>query len=145
MTYRTALGTAGWDRPEWADTFYPSDMPHEWRLTYYNTQFHCVFLAAPDWRRAGDDAYAAWAADVHDQFVFLLEDALPEDLPQALAGRALGVARDDPRLLWFDRETLLKALATQLAGRVAPLYLLSRDGDMGQIERVRTLLELLGL
>jgi hypothetical protein len=144
MTQPPSLGAAGWDRPEWADTFYPSDMPQSWRLTYYNTQFHCVFLAAADWRRANAAVYATWSDDTHEEFTFLLEDALPEDVPEVLDGRAMGVARDDLRLRWFDRQTSLKTLAEELKGDAAPRYLLSRDGDMGQIERVRTLLELLG-
>jgi hypothetical protein len=147
MKQPASLGAAGWDWPEWSYVFYPPGMPEEWRLTYYNTQFACVFLAAPAWRHAGAAAYKAWAADTHEHFQFLLEDALPEDIPEALAGRALGVGREDPRLLWFDGRTSLKTLAEQLAlpGREAQLYLISRDGDMGQIERVRTLLELMGL
>ena len=147
MKTRAALGAAGWDRPEWSDAFYPADMPEEWRLSYYNNQFDCVFLAAPFWRQAGASAYEAWAADTHDHFLFLLEGARPEQLPPILAGRALGVERNDPGLLWFDRLTSLKTLAEQLASPVGKetLYLLSRDGDMEQIERVRTLLELMGL
>jgi len=147
MNQSAALGAAGWDRPEWADAFYPSDMPQEWRLTFYNTQFDCVFLAASSWRQAGAAAYEAWAADTHEQFVFLLEGAHSEALPEVLAGRALGVGREDSRLFWFDRDTSLKTLAERLAQPAsgAPLYLLSRDGDLGQIERVRTLLELMGL
>lgn len=122
-------------------------MPEAWRLTYYNTQFDCVFLAAPLWRQADAAAYEAWVADTHEHFLFLLEGARPEALPEVLAGRALGIGRDDPRLLWFDRQTSLRTLAAKLAplGNEAPLYLISQDGDMGQIERVRTLLELMGL
>jgi hypothetical protein len=147
MKQPPALGAAGWDRPEWSDTFYPSDMPEEWRLTYFNTQFACVFLDESVWRQAGSAAYAAWAADTHEQFVFLLEGARPEEVPEVLAGRARGVARDDPDLLWFDRQASLKTLADQLARAQCdtPLFLLSRDGDIGRIEQVRTLLELMGL
>ncbi|MDP2833689.1 MAG: DUF72 domain-containing protein [Pseudomonadota bacterium] len=147
MKQPVALGADGWDRPEWSDAFYPPDMPEAWRLTYYNTQFDCVFLAAQVWRQADAAVYEAWAADTHEHFLFLLEGARPEALPEELAGRARGISRDDPRLLWFDRQTSLKTLAAQLAplGNEAPLYLLSRDGDLGQVERVRTLLELMGL
>ncbi len=141
------LGAAGWDRPEWSDTFYPSDMPEAWRLTYYNTQFSCVFLSASVWREADAPLRETWAADTHENFLFLLEDASLEDIPAALAGRARGIGRKDPQLLWFDRQTSLKTLAAQLAPADGntPIYLISRDGDMGQIEQVRTLLELMGL
>lgn len=147
MKRHAFLGAAGWEWPEWSDAFYPSGMPEEWRLTYYNTQFDCVFLAAPAWRHVDAATYEAWAADTHARFVFLLEDARPDELPDVLAGRARGIRRDDPGLLWFDRQTSLKTLAAELASPdgEASLFLLSRDGDLGQVERVRTLLQLMGL
>ncbi|MDP2431150.1 MAG: DUF72 domain-containing protein [Pseudomonadota bacterium] len=147
MKQPVTLGADGWNWPAWSDAFYPSDMPEAWRLTYYNTQFDCVFLAGSAWRPADAAAYEAWAADTHEHFLFLLEGARQDELPDALAGRARGIRRDDPRLLWFDRQTLLKTLAEELAppDGEAPLYLLSRDGDLGQVERVRTLLQLMGL
>lgn len=140
-----ALGAIGWDQPAWSSNFYPADMPADWHLTFYNTQFACVFLPAESWRQAGTPAYTAWAADTHEEFMFLLEGAHPEELPGELAGRVRGVDRNDPTLIWFDRETPLKALAARITQSEAPRYLLSADGDLGQIERVRTLLELLGL
>ena len=139
------LGVAGWERPAWSEAFYPSDMPQEWRLSYYNTQFSCVFLAASVWRLADMATLAAWAEDTHEHFLFLLEQAFPEALPACLADRALGIGREDPSLLWVDRQTSLKTLAGHLAAGDTRLFLVSRDGDLGQIERVRTLIELMGL
>jgi hypothetical protein len=90
--------------------------------------------------------YESWLEDTHDRFMFLFEGAHQEEIPLPLSGRALALAREDSRLLWFDRDTSLKALAEQLAARHdRPLYLLSGDGDLAQLERVRTLLELMGL
>ena len=145
MKRQALLGVAGWDRPAWSEAFYPSGMPQEWRLGYYNTQFACVFLAAADWKSADTATLAAWAEDTHECFLFLLEQAWPEALPACLAARALGIGREDPALLWFDRQTSLKTLAGQLAAGDTRLFLVSRDGDLGQIERVRTLIELMGL
>jgi hypothetical protein len=140
-----ALGTIGWDQPAWSSNFYPADMPADWHLTFYNTQFACVFLAESFWRQAGASDHAVWAADTHEEFTFLLEGARPDELPTELAGRVRGVERSDPALIWFDRETPLKPLAARITQSDAQQYLLSADGDLGQIERVRTLLELLGL
>ncbi len=145
MKRQALLGVAGWDRPAWSEAFYPSGMPQEWRLAYYNTQFACVFLTATDWKSAHAATLAAWAEDTHERFLFLLEQAVPEALPACLAQRALGIGREDPSLLWFDRQTSLKTLAGQLAVGDTRLFLVSRDGDLGQIERVRTLIELMGL
>lgn len=143
---RALLGAAGWTWPAWADAFYPSDMPEEWRLTYYNTQYHTVFLAEADWRSAGEPVIASWAEDTHGEFVFLLEGASEPELPVALQGKAMGLRRDDPRLLWFDHETSLKLLSQRISaqGQEEPFFVLSSDGDIAQIERVRTLLDLLG-
>ncbi len=141
---RVALGAIGWDQPAWSSHFYPADMPTDWHLTFYNTQFACVFLPEETWRQADTAAHATWAADTHEEFMFLLEGARPEELPGELAGRVRGVDRNDPALIWFDRETPLKALAARITQSEAPCYLLSADGDLGQVERVRTLLELLG-
>jgi hypothetical protein len=45
------------------------------------------------------------------------------------------------------RSTNLRTLGEQIRepGREGMIWLISRDADLGQIERVRTLLELLGL
>jgi hypothetical protein len=143
------LGVAGWLWPAWDEVFYPADMPPEWRLAYYNTQFSCVFLPREQWQHQSPQTWESWAEDTHGGFVFLLETAAGganEVLPAPLQGRALGMHAQDPRLIWFDTETDLKPLAARLAALPAgTCFLLSRDGNLGQIERVRSLLDLLGL
>lgn len=139
------LGTQGWDRPAWEHGFYPEALPPEWRLTYYNTQFGCVYLGAADWRDAGPAGWQSWADDTHAGFRFLLEAQADAVVPAALAPRAWLVTAADPRLIWFDAASDLKALSRQLIALPAGEWcLLSGDGDAGQIERVRTVLQLLG-
>ena len=147
MSSRFLLGAAGWSQPEWVDSFYPSDMPEEWRLTYYNTQFECVFLAEAVWRQADTQTHRRWAEDTHEHFVFLLENASAAELPECLADRGVAVRKQDSRLIWFDRNTDMKSLARRLT-EVAddtPHYLISADAELGEVERVRTLLQLMGL
>lgn len=141
------LGSLGWSNPAWRETFYPADMPAEWQLTYFNTQYNCVFLERADWQQASPEQMAQWDADTHAQFLFLLESEAPQSPPAALSGKALLMRRDDPCILWFARDSSLKELAAALSGvsGAAPRFLISRDGDLGQMERVATLLEVMGL
>lgn len=45
------LGTVGWERPDWVDTYYPGDLPPEWRLAYYANDCGCVLVPASVWCR----------------------------------------------------------------------------------------------
>lgn len=65
--------TRGWDRPDWMGSFYPDDLPEEWRLSYFANVFGAVLVPLDLWHRAGPDALADWAADVPDGFGFYLE------------------------------------------------------------------------
>jgi hypothetical protein len=141
------LGAMRWSNPAWRETFYPADMPDDWQLTFFNTQFNCVFLERADWQQANPDLIAQWNADTHEQFIFLLEDEGSMPLPVELTDKGVLVRRDDPSILWFSRDTSLKELAAALSGNsgATPRFLISRDGDLGQMERVTTLLEVMGL
>jgi hypothetical protein len=142
---KVLLGALGWDWPDWEGGFYPLDMPPEWRLTFYNTQFQCVFLPAAQWRGATGEALAQWADDTHDRFVFLLEGEDETPVPQPLREKAMCISEKDERITWFDGQTDLRWMAEGLKKQVdGPRILLSRDGDLSQLERVRTLLGLLG-
>lgn len=143
---RCLLGARGWTWPEWEDGFYPQDMPPEWRLTFYNTQFHCVFLPASEWRGASEEQLRQWAEDTHDQFLFLLEGEPQAPVPEVLQGKALCLPEQDARITWFDGQSEIRRLADAVQHSLeGPSFLLSRDGDLAQLERVRTLLGILGV
>jgi uncharacterized protein YecE (DUF72 family) len=154
-SYYCYLGAVGWEHPEWATSFYPQDMPEEWRFAYYASQFSCIYLAHHHLSRCTPAALAALAEDASDGFRFVLElpDAAARDTKKAaLFGNKLGlvVARGKPcsSLLWFTGKTDLKALAQDIDRRLkeqVPLYLISEDHDLGSMERVRALLEVMGL
>jgi len=140
------LGATGWSCPEWGEAFYPHDMPEEWRLTFFNTQYHCTFLGQAIWRQAGRDQWRQWNADTHAEFRFLLEGESQQSCPEELADKAVMLRPDDASILWFTRDTSLKEIAECLSGGGAkPCYVISRDGDLSQMERVATLLEVMGL
>jgi hypothetical protein len=132
--------------PEWERSFYPQDMPEEWRLAFYNTQFNCVFLSADQWRGVSSEQLKQWQEDTHEPFLFLLEGGPEMSVPGPLQGKALCIAAQDERITWFDGQTDVRQLAGSLKQwGDGPCFLLSRDGDLPQLERVRTLLGLLGL
>lgn len=143
------LGAVGWLHPSWQTVFYPDDLPEDWLLAYYNIHFRSVFLPHAHWSRATDTELAQWVQDSQPGFRFVLESG---PSPGA-AGRAAGILgerlgmithRDDPRLLWFDAGTDLKTLAGEIERRDKPLYLFSLDADLAALQRVGTLLELMG-
>ena len=147
MAKSVRIGAVDWRDPAWAGPFYPLDMPDEWRLSYYSSQYNCVFLKASAWRQTTPAELAQWCEDVHDQFVFLLEDDENSTLPEALAHKAIVIKPTDPRILWIDRNSDLKKLVAAINAREdgKELYLISRDGDPARMERLVTLLELMGL
>lgn len=149
--YTVYLGAVGWSHPDWRGAFYPDDLPEDWLLAYYNTQFRAVYVPYASWSRCPMRELRGWADETQPAFRFVLE-APPGDVPAAedLArippgGPFIVVKREDPRLLWFDAGTDLKALAGAIGVPGKPLYLFSRDADLAGIQRVATLLELMGL
>lgn len=146
MSGSIRVGAVDWRRPAWDGAFYPADLPEDWRLGFYSSQFNCVYLPAAAWQGAGAAELARWRDDAHSRFVFLLEAVPGQAVPAELADKARAVAADDPRIVWFDRGSDLKPLADRLrsGSEAAELFLVSRDGDLGQLERVGTLLELMG-
>ncbi len=146
MTKSVFLGAMDWRHPTWVGAFYPADMPEEWRLAFYSSQFSCVWLAPESWNAVAAAEMAAWREDVHSRFRFLLAADETSELPLALADKATFVIPGDSRLVWFDRGSDLKALAEEIREReeTPELFLICADGDLGQLERVRTLLELMG-
>ncbi len=141
------LGAADWRHSEWCGTFYPEDLPEDWQLAFFNTQYGCVWLDHDLWRGLAQDELEAWLADTREDFVFLLEAPADEKCTELQAkwpNRVYLLSREDPSLIWFEKDVALNELAASLAGMDRPPFLISRDGHPGTLEQVATLLELLG-
>lgn len=154
-TYYCHLGAIGWDKPEWVGAFYPEDMPPEWRLSFYNTHFSCVYLPYVLWHRVSVEELGQWRDDTLERFRFLLEPPPPdqataEDAARlaALAPKALlATPREGPAILWLEPGVDLKVLAQALQARVVAgetVHVVSLSGDYAQLEQMHTLLEVLG-
>lgn len=163
-TYRFHVGSVGWDHDDWQGVFYPEDLPREWRLTFYNNAYSCVYLPYIDWSGREDAELSSWANDVMDRFRFVLE-ANPrgmsaEDLRKlAMVSSHLGVLADasgtvvplgerEGRILWLEANPDLKKLAQVLlshAKEPGEIFLISRDHDVDKMNRASTLLEVMGI
>ena len=152
MNYAVYLGAAGWQHPVWLDAFYPEDLPEDWRLAFYNTQFRCNYLERAAWAGLAPEIWAQWAQETQESFRFVLELSGSAEIDaaatEAFGGRAVLVdSAQDARLLWFDASSDLRALVARVRERVAgnTVYLISRDADLPRMEQVRTAIELMGL
>ena len=67
------VGAVGWDHDAWAGSFFPEDLPPDWRLTYYANEYPLVLVPAALWQGVSPEQAAAWADDVADAFRFFLE------------------------------------------------------------------------
>ena len=145
------LGAIGWDHPEWNSTFYPDDLPPEWRFNYYSNAFECVYLPYATCRATAAETLSGWCQDTLAHFQFLLEPpplATDDDTARiaALGEKAVLTQRPGLSLVWLDPNANLKQLAQTLQAleAAAPIYLISTTGDMAQLEQARTLIEVLG-
>lgn len=43
-THRLLIGSAGWQHPEWENSYYPEDLPPDWRLGYYANEFSLAVI-----------------------------------------------------------------------------------------------------
>lgn len=67
------LGSRDWDLPGWVGSYYPPDLPTDWRLTYYANDFSLVLVPQGRWVGAGPERGRAWRNEVSERFRFYLE------------------------------------------------------------------------
>lgn len=150
MTSRplVSVGAMNWERPDWRGSFYPEDLPEDWLLSYYNTQFQAVYLPASVWQTASRATWERWLDDTLETFCFVLEPGDMETAPPVSSRVQLATpAWTATHVWWLDAASDLRALAqriTQQAATGEPLFVFSRGGDLIQLERVNTLKRVMG-
>lgn len=142
------VGASGWEHAAWRGAFYPDDLPEDWQLSYYATQFQAVYLPAASWQGASDATWDAWLHDSHDGFHFVLEQAAGAR-PAPASARVVLATPDWAQLhvWWLDEAPDLRQLAQRIARHAEtgePLYVFSRRGDLGLLEHALTLVQVMG-
>ena len=86
------LVTRGWELPGWDLSFYPEDLPPDWRLTYFSNELPAVLIPGSLWAKADESLLRTWVEDVHRDFRFYLADPGASGRPISLdlARRILG-------------------------------------------------------
>ncbi|HYP67111.1 MAG TPA: hypothetical protein VEP67_02545 [Thiobacillaceae bacterium] len=152
--YSVLVGAEGWKHSHWQGTFYPEDLPEDWQLSFYNSQYRCVYLPKSAWAGCLITDAEMWLKDTQANFRFILEP--PENMTrhtatilEAMTGRAFvdDQSTDSRELLWFPPAPDLRALGRRIeeaVGQGRTLYLLNREGHLPSLERVRSLVEVMG-
>lgn len=161
-TYQYCVGSAGWAHASWLGGLYPEDLPPEWQLMFYSNEFSCVYLPYIEWSQRDDKELLGWANNVAARFRFVLEASprgmSPEDKRKiALLGSNFGLLVDASgmalqeagmvgEVLWLEKDHDLKLLAQALqtkASEQVPIFIISREHDLGIMQQVKTLLEIM--
>lgn len=141
-------GAVNWAQPAWRGAFYPDDLPDDWLLPYYNTQFQAVYLPASVWQAVSETTWAQWLHDTQEEFYFVLEPGDGTAVKPASERVLLAIpAWEANHVWWLDDSPDLRALAQRITRQAAmgePLFVFSRSGDLGLLEQVRTLKQLMG-
>ncbi len=143
--------------------FYPEDLPPDWRLTFYNNHFSCVYLPYAEWSGLTAAELGVWCNDVMDPFRFVLE-ANPKGMNLAdkeklimlssqwvLAdslGRIESESGLEGRVVWLTPLADYKKLAQELQAyneQGTQIFLISREPDLKAMSDVQRLLEIMGL
>jgi len=66
------IGALGIQHEGWLESYYPEDLPEDWRLDYYSHHFNVALLPVDEWLSVTEDDLAQWTEDVKDEFQFLL-------------------------------------------------------------------------
>ena len=163
--YSCFLGAEGWEHRHWLSSFYPDDLPPEWRLTFYSNFFNCTSLSYAVWGGVPSEELERWIADTAPSFKLVLM-APPRDFSgddqvrlEILRPRIGIICNENGKALtteWSGNgeqvrligQVDLKSLTATLQNCASfshPLYLIHGDANIDELEKLKTLLSLLSL
>jgi hypothetical protein len=77
--YTVFVGASGWEYAAWEESFYPEDLPSDWRLSFYSNEFPVVLLPASRLAEAATPEVTEWLEETHAKFRFVLQLDRPLD------------------------------------------------------------------
>ncbi len=70
---RIRIGISGWSYPPWRGRFYPAGLPQRQELAYASQSFPSIEINGTFYGLQKPDAFARWAAETPDDFVFAVK------------------------------------------------------------------------
>ena len=113
------IGTWGFDVDGWSPSFYPEELPRDWRFAYYSNWLRAVLLPAESLARARQAELQEWTDDADPDFRFIVE--LPPSAVDAV------LASDHTALDTYI--ALTAPLVEHIVGYVLPTNTLCRAAD----------------
>jgi len=105
------IGAWGFDVDAWTPSFYPEELPADWRFAYYSNGLRALLLPAETLANVERTQVAEWIEDCDSEFRFIPE--LDETaIAQALAGESAPLAAQHEKLA---------PLAERIAGWLLPV------------------------
>lgn len=151
------VGACDWDHAHWRGSFYPDDLPEDWRLGYYANEFSAVWLPKCRWQ-ADEADFEQWAEDVPDDFVFYLQGQPPGTDPvirkalqtrqmqinEALGAKLAGFLSENVSLLEYQSKSLRQWRQWLDDNSPQAIFLTDKTLTIKQLTDFKALLELMG-
>ncbi len=81
---RVLTGTSGFQHSGWDESYYPPDIPADWKLAFYANDFNAVLLPESVWRETSPDDLEQWLEDIDEGFrVYLRVTCSMPDLDES--------------------------------------------------------------
>lgn len=150
---RLRVGAVGWDHAHWLDTYYPHDLPAEWRLSFYANEFPSVLVPQEQWHEQWQQL-EDWAEDVPDEFRFYLQGEslgaqqlayIQQQLGPYFAGM-VSAAQSDIALIHYNERNLRewREWLEQNGSCLQAVFLCDPALSIKQLSDFKSLVELMG-
>jgi uncharacterized protein YecE (DUF72 family) len=124
---RAIVGTSGYSYKEWKGTFYPDDLPAAKMLSFYAGHFGSVEINNTFYRMPDAATLARWAAEVPDDFTFVLK------APQRITHQKRLAGVEDDLRFFFE-------MASTLGPKLGPILFQLPPYFRKDVEKLRGLL-----
>jgi hypothetical protein len=112
MAENLLIGCRGFEHEAWAVSFYPPEIPADWRFCYYSNEVRALLVPVEEWARLDAERVEVWRRDSDPAFRFVFE--IPG---QALRAEVVRHWRGVMAPIW----PRIRAFVLKTGGRMPPV------------------------